>query len=79
MSKVDSEDAKNMASLVAIQASNTIAPLLLFPLAITKLGPDIYSGVVITEVFMFFALTSVLYSFDVIAVKEVQTLRFGTI
>lgn len=68
------KNSVNLISLVAIQGSNAILPLLVFPYILKKVGETNYSQIVIAEAVMFIAYAFVLYSFEVDGVSRVMQL-----
>lgn len=64
----------NLFSLIAIQGSNAVLPLLVFPFVLSKIGSDNYSEVVVSEAIMFIIYAFVLYSFEVNGVSKAVNL-----
>lgn len=64
------KDIINLASLISIQAANAVSPLLIFPYALTVLGPGSYSTLATTEVVSILVMCVVLYSFEVDGVAK---------
>jgi O-antigen/teichoic acid export membrane protein len=64
----------NLAALTAIQVSNALMPLLVFPYALSVVGAGAYARLAMTEAVMIAALTFVLYSFEVDGVARVVLL-----
>lgn len=67
--------SKNLIALTAVQASNALFPLLVFPYALAVLGSDGYANVVVTETIAMFVVAVVLYSFEVDGVRRVIELE----
>lgn len=65
----------NFLSLVIIQGSNAIVPVILFPFSLSVVGPDYYSKIVLAEAITMFLVTAVLYSFEIDGVAEVVGLH----
>lgn len=63
--KINSKTKQNLASLALIQGGNAIAPLLLVPFILNKIGPDQFSRLATIEAQAFIILTLSLYSFEV--------------
>lgn len=58
-------NAANLIALTAVQASNALIPVLIFPYALFILGAEGYSQVVLAEALSVIVLTAVLFSFEV--------------
>lgn len=58
-------NAANLVALTAVQASNALIPVLIFPYALLILGAEGYSQVVLAEALSVIVLTAVLFSFEV--------------
>jgi O-antigen/teichoic acid export membrane protein len=65
----------NLTALAAIQISNAVLPLAIFPYTFAVLGADIYSKIVLSETLALFLVAIVLYSFEVDGVSEIAGLR----
>gem|GEM_PF-1183911 len=65
------KDLTNLVALSCIQVSNGILPLFVFPYALSVVGFDLYSMIVVTEAVILMVLSAVLYSFDVEGVSKV--------
>lgn len=61
----------NFLSLVLIQASNAVLPVLIFPYILNNVGSALYSKIVIAEIFSIVVLTIVIYGFEIDGVKKV--------
>lgn len=61
----------NLLSLISIQASNAILPLLVFPYALKVLGTENYSQIIISEAIMFIIYAFTVYSFEIKGVSEI--------
>ena len=59
------KNAANLVALTAVQASNALIPVLIFPYALFVLGAEGYSQVVLAEALSVIVLTAVLFSFEV--------------
>jgi PST family polysaccharide transporter len=69
----------NLFSLVAIQGSNAVLPLLIFPYILKVLGENMYSKIVIAESIMFITYAFILYSFEVDGVsKVIRSIELGS-
>ena len=60
----------NLLSLISIQGSNAILPIVVFPYVLAKLGNVLYSQIVLTESIMFIVYALVLYSFEIDGVSK---------
>jgi O-antigen/teichoic acid export membrane protein len=58
-------DIYNLLSLILVQASNALVPLIVFPFALKILGAEPYSNLVMTEAVAVFVTALVLYSFEI--------------
>jgi hypothetical protein len=67
-------DLANLAALAAIQVSNALLPLFVFPYALSVVGAGPYATLAMTEAVMIAALSVVLYSFEVDGVARVVKL-----
>jgi PST family polysaccharide transporter len=67
-------DIVNLCALAAIQVSNALVPLVVFPYALSVLGAGQYSKLVITEALMLAVMSVVLFSFEVDGVARVARL-----
>ncbi len=65
----------NLISLIIIQASNAVVPLILFPFVLKVMGSDAYAKVVTTEALMFIIYAFSLYSFEINGVSSVVNSR----
>lgn len=70
-----SHNKLNLLSLIIIQASNAIVPLILFPYVLKIMGSDSYAQIVTTEAVMFIIYAFVLYSFEINGVSSVVKSR----
>jgi O-antigen/teichoic acid export membrane protein len=61
----------NLGSLVVIQISNAMLPLIIFPFILKTIGEDGYSRIVIAEALVLIIHTFVLYSFEVNGISEI--------
>jgi PST family polysaccharide transporter len=61
----------NLLSLMAVQASNALLPLVLFPYLFKVLGAEYYAKIAISETIAIICLTIVIYSFDVEGVAKI--------
>ncbi len=68
----------NLVSLTAIQGSNAVLPIIVFPYVLKTIGSDLYSRVAISEALMFIVYAFVLYSFDINGVSEIVRLKNKT-
>ena len=68
-------DKLNLISLIIIQASNAVVPLILFPFVLKVMGSDAYAKVVTTEALMFIIYAFSLYSFEINGVSSVVNSR----
>ena len=68
------KNSLNLISLIAIQGSNAILPLIIFPYILTKLGASIYSDIVVGESIMLISFAFIIYSFEVNGVSKVLNL-----
>lgn len=66
---------KNLASLVAIQASNAVMPLLIFPYVLYAYGDQKYALYILAEVFSVYLLTLILFNFETDGVSRLATIR----
>lgn len=60
----------NFLSLVVMQGSNALIPLIVFPYLLSILGPDSFSQLVISETLSIVILAFVLFGFDIVSVKK---------
>lgn len=65
---------RNLVGLIGIQGSNALVPLLIVPFALAMVGTSAYAQIAITEALSAFALSAVLFSFDVDGVARVARL-----
>lgn len=61
----------NLVSLITIQASNALLPVLVFPYVFKILGAEKFSKIVVTESASLIVLTFVIYSFEVNGVSKI--------
>jgi PST family polysaccharide transporter len=59
------KDLINWMSLVAIQAANAVTPLIIFPFALSSLGPSAYAALATTEAIAILVIAVTLYSFEI--------------
>lgn len=63
--------AVNALSLVAIQGSNALFPLFVFPYLLAMLGKESFAEMVVAEAMALYALTICLYGFDTSGVQSI--------
>ena len=68
-------DLVNLGALAGVQASNALAPLVMFPFLLHALGSEAYAEVVFAEALSLLVLTVVAFSFEVTSVPELVRLR----
>lgn len=68
-------NAANFVALTAIQASNAIVPILIYPFVLSRIGAEIYAQLAIGEALSIIVLTAVLFSFEVEGVSRTITAR----
>lgn len=61
----------NLVFLAAIQGSNAVLPVIIYPFVLAVLGADKYSSIVLAEAVSFFLLSFVLYSFEIDGVVSI--------
>lgn len=61
----------NFISLITVQASNALLPMIVFPYIFRTIGSDRFSKVVVTESISLIVLTFVIYSFEVNGVSKI--------
>lgn len=64
-------DALNLVSLACIQVSNSVLPLLVFPLVLKVVGANLYAKVALAEAIALLVVPFVLYSFEVDGVARI--------
>lgn len=65
----------NLVCLAAIQGSNAVLPVVIYPFVLSVLGADKYSHIVLAEAISFFLLSFVLYSFEIDGVMAIVGLN----
>lgn len=63
---------KQYLGLILIQGGNAFFPVLLFPILLSKLGPEKFSEIVFSESVMMMLFTLIVYSFDITGIKAVK-------
>lgn len=66
-----SKNKLNLLSLISIQASNAVLPLILFPYLLFVSGADLYSKIAIAEIVSIVALAIVIFGFEINGVKKI--------
>lgn len=69
-------DLRNLISLAAIQVSNALIPLLVFPYVLTVVGAEAYAKLAMSEATAIAAIAIVLYSFEVDGASRVIKLNW---
>ena len=67
------KDISNVVALTLIQGSNALFPLFVFPYIFKFIGENNFSKIVTVEVVSFYLLSIVIYSFDVVGVRNVMS------
>lgn len=66
-------DMTNALSLIVIQGSNAVFPILIFPVLLYVVGAESFSSIVLAEAVVLIILAIALYGLDVVAIDEIIT------
>lgn len=70
-----SKDKLNLLSLISIQASNAVLPLILFPYLLVTIGAELFSKLVIAEIISVIILTIIIYGYEIDGVKRIAAVQ----
>ncbi|HTF96229.1 MAG TPA: oligosaccharide flippase family protein [Cellvibrio sp.] len=70
-----SKDKLNLLSLISIQASNAVLPLILFPYLLVTIGAELFSKLVIAEIISVIILTIIIYGYEIDGVKRIAAIQ----
>ncbi|OIN84754.1 oligosaccharide flippase family protein [Francisella sp. TX07-6608] len=68
------KQAVNLLSLISIQGSAVLLPILVFPYCLHVQGVNVYANIAVSESIMMIVLVFIVYSYDIQGVSEVTSL-----